>query len=72
MGGRCSEVPDPCLGWLPFTGYACCGHGLRGRAYIVSDLGHWGGPAAAWKLRELGGNPPAAAFLLDPVLGATE
>jgi hypothetical protein len=63
-----TEIPDPCLGWLPgLVGYACCGHGLRGRSVYIGALS---GPAAARKMRELGGNPPAAAFLLDPVFGA--
>jgi hypothetical protein len=60
------EFPDPCLGLLPGVGYACCGHGRTGEAVYVNSLT---GPAAARRMRELGGDPPAAAFRLDPATG---
>jgi hypothetical protein len=67
LGGQSvtvTEFPDPCLGMLPGVGYACCGHGRSGRAVYVNSL-H--GPAAAQKMRELGGDPPPQAFHLDPI-----
>jgi hypothetical protein len=60
-GAPCNvtELPDPCLGLLPGVGQACCGHGYSGDAVYLNQLR---GPEAAHKMRELGGNPPAAAF----------
>jgi hypothetical protein len=64
-----TEVPDPCLGMLPGVLFACCGHGRHGNSVYISGPGVRGltGPAAALKMRELGGDPPPAAFLLDPL-----
>lgn len=31
------EHPDPCLGWLPNVKYACCGHGIKGEDYVLTD-----------------------------------
>jgi hypothetical protein len=64
-----TECPDPCLGMLPGVMFACCGHGRTGRAYVVGTMSAAYGPAAAGLMRSLGGNPPPAAFQLDPVLG---
>lgn len=68
-----SEVPDPCLGILPGVGQACCGHGRHGRGVYITGpgFGELLGPSAAVKMRELGGNPPPAAFYLDPIDGST-
>lgn len=55
---------------LPAVVYACCGHGRCGDSVRISGYGFGlRGPAAARKMRELGGNPPAAAFYLDPING---
>jgi len=62
-GGR--RYDDPCIRDLPGVVYACCGHGRVGACYV----NRLHGPAAARLMRELGGNPPRAAFLLDPVTG---
>jgi hypothetical protein len=66
-----NEVPDPCLGMLPGVGQACCGHGRYGDSvYILGrGFGELKGPAAARKMRELGGDPPPQAFYLDPIGG---
>ena len=59
-----TECPDPCLGMLPGVGGACCGHGRSGSSVYLNNL-RW--PAAARKMRELGGDPPPQGFYLDPV-----
>lgn len=66
---RSLEGHDPCISNLPGVRFACCGHGRPGRCVYVSGypFGALYGPAAARKMRELGGHPPAAAFLLDPI-----
>jgi hypothetical protein len=53
------RLDDPCIRDLPGVGVACCGHGHSGRFVYVNNLV---GPEAAERMRELGGNPPAAAF----------
>jgi hypothetical protein len=69
---RTAELHDPCIANLPGVQFACCGHGSSGRRVSVTGwFGHLEGPAAAHKMRELGGNPPAPAFLLDPIGRAT-
>jgi hypothetical protein len=55
------RLDDPCIRDLPGVHGACCGHGRSGRFVYVD--GASSGPAAARRMRELGGNPPAAAFL---------
>ena len=68
---RTPELHDPCIARLPGVMQACCGHGRAGRAYIVGiPFGRLCGPAAARKMKELGGRPPQEAFLLDPIDGA--
>jgi hypothetical protein len=57
---RTREGHDPCIARLPGVRSACCGHGRSGELVYVDDL-H--GPAAAERMRALGGHPPAAAFL---------
>jgi hypothetical protein len=65
---RTAELDDPCIARLPGVEFACCGHGRRGGGYLVGAVfGRVYGPAAARKMRELGGNPPPAAFELDPI-----
>jgi hypothetical protein len=59
FGGAEERLDDPCIRDLPGVGYACCGHGHSGRPVYVNRVS---GPAAAERMRELGGNPPAAAF----------
>lgn len=54
------RLDDPCIRDLPGVGNCCCGHGRSGRSVYVAGLS---GPAAAERMRELGGNPPPAAFL---------
>ena len=57
------RLDDPCIRDLPGVFAACCGHGRSGRAVYGAGFT---GPAAAERMRELGGNPPPAAFLPDP------
>jgi hypothetical protein len=66
---RTAELHDPCIANLPGVVGACCGHGCSGRfVYVdVIGVGRLEGPAAARKMRELGGNPPPQAFYLDPI-----
>lgn len=68
---RTPELHDPCIANLPAVLYACCGHGWSGHIVSVtgSPFGRLVGPQAARKMRELGGNPPAEAFALDPLDG---
>jgi hypothetical protein len=66
-GFRTEDLHDPCIANLPGVYFACCGHGRSGRWVNVNDL-H--GPVAARRMRELGGNPPPQAFVLDPIDGA--
>jgi hypothetical protein len=65
---RTAELHDPCIANLPGVLFACCGHGCR-PPYVDGWFGRLKGPAAARKMRELGGRPPARAFVLDPVRG---
>jgi hypothetical protein len=68
---RTPELHDPCIANLPGVLFACCGHGRKSGCYVVgSPFGKLEGPAAARKMKELGGRPPTRAFLLDPVRGA--
>jgi hypothetical protein len=62
------RLDDPCISDLPGVQFACCGHGHSGRGVYVDTLS---GPAAAERMRELGGNPPAAAFLEPEAEGST-
>jgi hypothetical protein len=68
FGGE--RLDDPCIADLPGVGLACCGHGRHGRLdYVVGPgvPGELRGPAAARRMRELGGSPPARAFLLASI-----
>jgi hypothetical protein len=60
------RLDDPCIRDLPGVQFACCGHGYSGRSVYVNDL-H--GPEAARRMRELGGDPPPQAFVLDSIDG---
>jgi hypothetical protein len=73
LGEEMEFLDDPCIAALPGVVGACCGHGRRGQSVYVEGrgFGRLHGPAAAAKMRELGGNPPASAFLLDPITGGS-
>lgn len=71
-------IPDPCLPTLPGVFHACCGHGIRGQAY-VAFVAHTrditkpedvlrGDDAIVWQ-RANGGNPADPTF---PWTGASE
>jgi hypothetical protein len=64
---RTPQGHDPCIRDLPGILGACCGHG-GGHCYLDGDGVRLAGPAAARKMRELGGHPPARAYYLDPLL----
>lgn len=73
QGGNCAacglanpgtEQPDPCLGKLPDTRWACCGHGYPRAAYHVSEATRPDGSpdvtrgyAARRRLQDRGGRP---------------
>jgi hypothetical protein len=64
---RTKDLHDPCIANLPGVLHACCGHGKPETCWVTGySFGKLTGPAAARMMRQLGGHPPQAAFLLAP------